>query len=252
MLLPFAALAATVAAASSQAQVLQARPHPTAATLRPGETLLAKGAVAYRPRSAAAGPLPLIILLHGASGYPQHFLQSLEPIADRRGAILLAPHSRGATWDFIKNVGERRDPWRGADLIRLDQALTDLFGRAQIDPNRVVLLGFSDGASYGLSLGLANPQLFSAIIALSPGFAVPPNRIDQAQRVFVAHGRNDSILPFENTDRSLIPSLREGGANLLFRPFAGDHQIDRRSLDEALDFALGLQASVPAPTSPSK
>jgi hypothetical protein len=34
-------------------------------------------------------------------GYPPHFLRSMEPEADRRGFIILYPHSQGRTWDVI-------------------------------------------------------------------------------------------------------------------------------------------------------
>jgi phospholipase/carboxylesterase len=176
----------------------------------------------------------------------------MEPLADRRGLVLLYPHSLGRTWDFIENVGMDRDPWRGRDSGRLDQALADVFARADIDPKRVVLLGFSDGASYALSLGVANPRLFSAIVALSPGIYVRPRRTDARQRVFVAHGRSDHVLSFDTTSQTIVSELRGAGVNLRFRPFAGDHEIDRAVLGEALDFALGLQAPPAPPTSPSK
>jgi phospholipase/carboxylesterase len=251
LLLASAAMAAASASHAS-APLLHARPKAAAATLKMGESFVANGAVAYRPRSASRGPFPLIVLLHGAMGYPPHFLQSIEPEASRRGAILLAPRSLGRTWDILINAAAGRDPWSGQDTQRLDEALSDLFSRADIDRSRIVLLGFSDGASYALSLGPANPQLFSAVVALSPGSAVAPDRIDPAQRLFVAHGRSDSILPFANTDRQLVPALRQRGASVTFRPFAGDHEINRKVLGEALDFALGLQARPQPPTSTPK
>jgi predicted esterase len=219
------------------AQSLRARPQFSAAGVPPGETARANGATAYRPASAGEGPLPLLVLLHGASGYPPGFLQRLEPEADRRGLILVAPQSAGRTWDVIENLGAKRLPWRGPDLRRNDEALVDLFRRASVDRSRIVLLGFSDGASYALSLGLANPDLFTAVVALSPGMFVPPSSLDHGQRVFIAHGRDDQILPFDNA-RDIAAALGGQGANLRFRPFDGRHEIDRATLREALDFAL--------------
>jgi predicted esterase len=234
------------------APLLAARPSATNAILAAGETRLANDALAYRPKSLPAGPAPLLILLHGASGYPVGFLQAMEPVADRLGLILLYPRSRGQTWDFILNVSMDSDPWRGRDSNRLDESLADLFTRTQIDPQRVILLGFSDGASYALSLGVANPQLFSAIVALSPGIFIPPDRSNRRQRVFVAHGRGDHVLSFSNTSETIVGELRGEGVNLRFRPFAGDHEIDPAALTEGLEFALGLQAQSPPPTSSPK
>lgn len=225
------------------APLLKARPSTTATTLAAGETPLANGAVAYRPSTAPVAPLPLLVLLHGAGGYPQGFLQKMEPVADGLGVILLAPHSAGPTWDLIENMQMGEDPWHGPDAHRLDQALADLFARTAVDPSHVVLLGFSDGASYALSLGVSNARLFTAIIALSPGMLAPQRRIDCEQKIFIAHGREDTVLPFD-TSKDIADELRCSGDNVRFRAFEGGHQMDPESLTEALEWAFdrsGLQ-----------
>ena len=230
-----------------------AAPPPQAASqLKFGENLLSNGAVAYRPSSAPKGPVPLVVLLHGAMGYPPHFLRSMEPEADRRGFIILYPHSQGRTWDVIENSERGGDPSSGPDSERLHRSLADLLSKAAIDRSHVVLLGFSDGASYALSLGLANPQLFGAVVALSPGSILAPGHIDPRQQLSIAHGRSDRILSFANTSNAIVPELRRRGASVTFRPIAGDYEVDPKVLDEALDFALGLQAQPHAPTSNPK
>jgi predicted esterase len=222
---------------------LKARPSPTAPALAPGETSLVNGAVAYRPASAPAGPLARLVLRHGAGGYPPGFLQKMEPVADRLGLILVAPHSSDRTWDLIENMQMGDEPWHGPDARRMDQSLADLFGRAAVDPSHVVLLGFSDGASYALSLGLSNPKLFTSVVALSPGMMAPQSRVDRQQRIFIAHGRSDTVLPFAGT-KDIADGLVRAGDNVRFRSFDGGHQIDPASLTEALEWAFdrsGLQ-----------
>ena len=226
------------AAAVPRAPLLDARPTAGASGLAPGETRLANGAVAYRPVSYPSGPLPLVILLHGAGGYPPQFLKKMEPVADRRGVILFAPRSLGVTWDWVENSRSGEDSWRGPDAHRLDQALADLFSRADVDPSRIVLLGFSDGASYALSLGLSNPKLFTSVVALSPGMFAEPRRVDKAQRIYIAHGRSDHVLRFSNT-LAIVDTLGGERTNLRFRAFDGDHEIDKAALTEALDWTLG-------------
>jgi phospholipase/carboxylesterase len=225
------------AVAAPRAPVLDARPSAAASGLPAGETRLANGAVAYRPARTPAGPLPLIVLLHGAGHRPPNFLQAMEPTADKRGVILLAPSSLGMTWDWVENSRAGDNSWSGPDAHRIDQALKDLFTRAAVDPSRVVLLGFSDGASYALSLGLSNPKLFTSVISLSPGMFDQPRRIDRAQRVFIAHGRQDRILPFAATS-AIADTLRGYHANLRFHAFDGDHEINHGALVEALDWTL--------------
>ena len=128
-----------------------------------------------------------------------------------------------------------------AELWTADEALADLFSRAAVDPTHVVLLGFSDGASYALSIGLSNPDLFTAVIALSPGMLAPPRRLDREQRIFIAHGRRDRVLSFAAT-KEIAESLRSAGENVRFRPFYGDHEIDAESLTEGLQWAFGSPA----------
>lgn len=75
-----------------------------------------------------------------------------------------------------------------------DEALAHTFEHYTVDPSRVAIGGFSDGASYALSLGLGNGDLFRHIIAFSPGFAVPPRQLG-SPRIFMSHGTKDRVLP---------------------------------------------------------
>jgi predicted esterase len=79
------------------------------------------------------------------------------------GLPMLFVDSRGQTWDGIRGGF-------GPDVDFLDGALEKVFGMVAVDPNRLALGGFSDGATYALSLGLVNGDLFPRIVAFSPGF----------------------------------------------------------------------------------
>lgn len=116
--------------------------------------------------------------------------------------LLLACDSRDATWDAITGEFE-------PDRSFLDRALGQTFGRCNLDPARIVVEGFSDGASYCLALGLANGDLFSRVVGFSPGFIPPSN----SQRVgkpefFVSHGQHDPILPIDTTSRRMVPPCK--------------------------------------------
>ena len=49
----------------------------------------------------------------------------------------------------------------GSDIAFIDRALAQIFNRNAIDPSKVAIAGFSDGASYALSVGLTNGDLFT-------------------------------------------------------------------------------------------
>lgn len=208
-----------------------------------GVTRLRLGAVSYRPPNTPNGALPLLVLFHGAGGDPERFLRLLMPEADRLGLLLVAVKSNGRTWDLIEAPQPRYSGGRAgtssgrSDSRRVDDVLRAYFRDAAVDPKRVSAVGFSDGATYALSLGLANPQLFTSVISLSPGFVVPPSQFDRSQRVFITHGRSDPVLSFDSTAQ-IAAALGSRGVNVRFRPFEGAHQISNATLDEGLGFAL--------------
>jgi phospholipase/carboxylesterase len=95
--------------------------------------------------------------------------------------------------------------------------LEEAFARCAIDRNRLAIGGFSDGASYALSLGLANGDVFNYIIAFSPGFIVRAqargrignNNEVQIPLVYIAHGTADKVLPIASTSRIFVKPRAE-------------------------------------------
>ena len=71
---------------------------------------------------------------------------------------------------------------------------------ARFTVGTVTVCGFSDGASYALSIGLANGDLFGHVLAWSPGFVAPPEFVGRP-RVFVSHGTDDRVLPIDRCSR---------------------------------------------------
>ena len=160
---------------------------------------------------------PLVVLLHGAGGDARGGLRPLEGLADEAGLVLLAPGSLGATWDVIQGGF-------GPDVEALDALLWQVFARVAVDPTRLAIGGFSDGASYALSLGVTNGDLFSHVVAFSPGFLAPGAQ-QGAPGIFVSHGVADAVLPIERCSRRLVPALREAGYEVRYEEFEGGHVV---------------------------
>ncbi|MGY1841837.1 MULTISPECIES: alpha/beta hydrolase [unclassified Modestobacter] len=173
-------------------------------------------------------PAPLVVSLHGAGGDAAGGIGLLRPLADERGLVLLAPASRGSTWDAVRGGF-------GEDVAAVDRALGEVFSRLRIDPGRVAVAGFSDGATYALGLGLANGELFDRILAFSPGF-VPPGPRSGQPAVFVSHGTDDEVLPIDRTSRDLVPELRDDGYDVIYREFDGGHAVPPEIAQEAVDW----------------
>jgi predicted esterase len=193
-------------------------------------------------------PLPVLLLLPGTGGVATEMIAALRGPAERHQVLLLAVRPRGDNWDTVDRFfdayeagsAEGRSRWPvprfGEDVRRIDAALAALFARYPVDPRRIGLLGFSHGASYALTLGAANPRLFSTIIALSPGILVLPARPAGGQRVYLSHGTRDQVLPYRRTRQSFLPRLLSLGFRITFRPFEGGHVLPDAIAEEAVRF----------------
>ena len=227
----FLAIAATVGATTScssrssanaaEDTRLQARPAPPSAKIEPGPHKLGLGGqrdgFIYVPKAHESGkPMPLAVMMHGASNKAQA-MEYTFALAEEFGVVVITPDSRGPTWDVILVEF-------GPDVRFIDSALKYAFARCAIDPRRLVLGGFSDGASYALSLGLANGDLFTHIVAFSPGFIASAAHRGRP-RIFVSHGTDDAVLPIGNASRRLVPALRTAGYDVTYHEFIGPHAV---------------------------
>lgn len=215
--------------ARSGDSLLRVRPHSASTMVQPGEHPLELGGdrdgllivpEQYRPTKA----LPLAVMLHGAGGSARR-LASLLSIANSFGVLLLLPESRSTTWDAI------RGPF-GPDVEFIDRALEQTFTRCAVDPHKLAIGGFSDGASYGLSLGLDNGSLFTHVMAFSPGFTTA-KRPQGKPRIFISHGRSDTILPIDATSRRIVPELEDAGYAVTYKEFDGPHSVPEPIAREA-------------------
>jgi len=214
-----------------------------AARPRPGaETSLVSGplglgdrrrdGVIQMPTAPAAGKLPLLVFMHGATQSGAGLLRRIGSAADQAGVVLLLPDSRGTTWDAITdNFGD--------DVTFLNRALDFVFARLNVDASRIAIGGFSDGASYALSLGLANGDLFPRIVACSPGFVVQA-AAQGRPRVFISHGTADQILPIDQCSRVIVPRLRSRGYDVTYREFEGRHELPPDIANAAMHWMTAL------------
>ena len=174
----------------------------------------------------AVRPAPLVLMLHGAGGNAQHSIAPLVELADAAGLILIAPESRGQTWDVLLGGF-------GPDIAFIDRALAQTFARYAVDPAHIAVEGFSDGASYALSIGITNGDLFTHVIAFSPGFMAPSAQVG-APRLFISHGVHDAVLPIRLCSRRIVPEVKRAGYDVIYREFDGPHTVPPEIAHEAV------------------
>lgn len=204
---------------------------PTTGLVEPLGLSGARDGILYVPAAYdPATPAPLFVALHGAGGSGHDWSVYTER-AEANRMILLATDSRYASWDL-------RFGAFGPDVEFLDEALALVFRRCAVDPAHIALAGFSDGASYALSLGVSNGDLFTHLIGYSPGFLAAIGPIVGKPRVFISHGTADRILPVSESRGVIVPAFEDEGYDVTYHEFAGGHQVPSAVSDVAMEWFL--------------
>lgn len=161
------------------------------------------GYFVHVPKSAVGKKrVPLVVMLHGGGRNGEMEVEKFKGLSEKYGMILLTPSSNtDGRWDVINGImtggvaiQDTREGFKlGAkytlpDIPRIDSALKYVLGSYAIDPDRIALLGFSDGGSYTYFLGCRNQKVFSRIVPLSPmiPFACDLNDSSKAEMLISA------------------------------------------------------------------
>ena len=208
---------------------LTARPRAGVKTAATGQIKLDRNAILHIPTNASDSPVPLLIMLHGATQRADDMFWYLGTAHEEARVAVLAPNSNDTTWDAIGGGSF------GEDVDYLNRTLKRVFDTTAIDPGRVSVGGFSDGATYALSLGLINGDFFRSIVAFSPGFVIS-GEAHGKPRIFISHGTKDHILPIDRCGRRIAAALKGQSYDVTFREFDGKHEIPAAVAREGLSF----------------
>jgi phospholipase/carboxylesterase len=208
---------------------------PTQGPLPPGRNRLGiageRDAVLFVPTGLDEhAPVPLFVMFHGAGGFPEKVLPFIEEHAERDKFLILTPHSMYPTWDIV--IGGS-----GPDLARLHQALMAVSSRYRLDRDHLAFAGFSDGASYALSIGITNGDIATHVIAFSGGF-MSIFMQEGAPKVFIAHGLVDEQLPIATSGRANAAKLKAAGYDVQYVEFNGLHAIQPAIVGMSVEFFL--------------
>ena len=131
-----------------------------------------------QPAMSAGVPLTeaqaAVIMVHGRGAGPKNILD-LVPALDVGRVAFIAPAADGGTWypkSFMAPIPEN-EPGISSGISLLHTLVDDL-ERAGIPTQRIVLLGFSQGACLALTAAQRKPQRFGGIIGFSGGLIGPP------------------------------------------------------------------------------
>ena len=194
------------------------------------ELTLANGQSARMRVTPGSGARALVVVLHGAGGTPASALDAFRGGWDEPGLVLIAPASKGQTWSILRSEQD-------LDLESVNLALAEAYEGCTIDRRRIAVGGFSDGATYALTLGVSNGDLFPAVMALSPGGIVAGEQRG-VPRFFVSHGTLDTVLPIARAGDAVVEKLRDAGYRVTYRRFRGGHEASRETSAAAVRWFL--------------
>ena len=207
------------------------------------------------------GPSPAwtILWLHGL-GADGHDFEPIVPELLRPGWPALRfvfPHApvrpvtinngvRMRAWYDIRDLSieQRADEAGVRESIARVEALAAREGERGVPPSRIVLAGFSQGGAITLAAGLRREAGFAGLVALSTylplvnSTAAEATPAGKATPVFMAHGRQDPVVPLGLGQRSR-DALRHLGATVDWREYAMPHSL---CAEEVRDLGDWLQA----------
>ncbi len=192
------------------------------------------------PTASAGQPAPLVVMIHGWAGDESSmwvFRQALPP-----GVVIVAPRAPvalpegGYGWFTYSSRLVPEPGSLAAGLRQLEEFINSLPGYYPVDPNRLVVMGFSQGAMIGNAFVYANPDRAVGMASLAGAFPPviegdPINNWLAGLPVFIAHGREDDVVPVEHArqTKAVYQSL---GAAVTYGEYRAAHKMHMQGLKD--------------------
>ncbi|GAB4418649.1 MAG: alpha/beta fold hydrolase [Anaerolineales bacterium] len=184
---------------------------------------------------------PAIFALHGHGSNERDLIGLAPHLQDNllwvsgRGPVDFAPGAYD--WYPVTEFGKPDPTYLEAALKRIDNFISELLQAYPIDPQKLFLMGFSQGSMISMSFLLTRPQCIAGVIAQS-GYVPMQSRlqVDEAgvkgKPVVMTHGYEDSSMPLGWSHQSR-DFLLHYGVDVEYHNFHMGHTITTESLETA-------------------
>ena len=207
-----------------------------------GQPVLIVGEPLERARAA-------MLMIHGRGATAEDIL-SLAQEFDQAGFSYIAPQAAGNTWypnRFLAPLVEN-EPWLSSALTLVGGVLEQIV-QASVPFERVILLGFSQGACLTLEFAARNAKRYGGLVGLS-GALIGPDETPRNYRgslagtpVFLGCSDVDFHVPKERVDQT-AQVLRNLGGEVTERLYPNlDHSVNQDELAFVRGMMQGLLAS---------
>lgn len=206
--------------------------------------------VSQPPDESLEGPPPVVVFLHGRGADERDLLPIAQFLPDDLHVLSARAPARldpGYTWyDLDLSAGGLHESQPDPEGFRRSLDLIEEFVDAaveayELDPERVGLFGFSQGAIASLSALLERPDAYRWVVALNGYLAeAHEDQVGNAAGtpIFVGCGRRDQMIPAERAERA-AERLGEAGADVTFRAYPVDHGTTPEELQDVAEWLDG-------------
>ncbi len=196
----------------------------------------------YVPGEDESGPT--LLLLHGTGGNEEDLIPLGQDLAP--GAAILSPRGKVSEYGALRffrrlaeGVFDQEDLlFRTHELAGFVEAAAKEYG---FEGSRIVAVGYSNGANVAASTLLLHPGLLQAAVLFRAMVPFEPEVTPDLSGlpVFMAAGRQDRMIPPDNTQR-LADILAEAGAEVDLRWRNVGHPLTYDEVAEAKDWLAGI------------
>jgi predicted esterase len=196
-----------------------------------GQAVLRGGAAIAKARVA-------LVLVHGRGASAEDIYSLGEEVAAGvQGVALLAPQAAGNVWypqRFFAPL-DQNEPFLGSALGVIGGLVGEL-ARDGVPRERVVLIGFSQGACLSLEFASRNPRRYGGVMGLSGALIGPPGAARKGAPgldgtpVYLGCSDRDAHIPLASVEESAVV-LSKQGADVTKAIFAGmGHTVNGEEL----------------------
>ena len=188
-----------------------------------------------------------LLLLHGTGGDESDLIPLGRTLAP--GAALLSPRGRvleNGMPRFFRRLSEgvfdQQDlKVQTESLVRFIESATEVY---KLRPDRIVAVGYSNGANITSSILLTHPNVFAAAVLFRPMVPFVPSTHPSLKLVdlFISAGRRDGIVSPQETQR-LVQILEKAGADVTMFWHNGGHELGQDDVDAATNWISEWRAS---------
>jgi phospholipase/carboxylesterase len=195
-----------------------------------------------QPKHATAA----MVLVHGRGASAADIL-SLAAEIYQPGVAYLAPEATGSTWYPYRFNQPRHvnEPWLSSALALLEKT-TNQLEQAGLPPEKILLVGFSQGACLALEFAARSGKRFGGAAGLSGGLIGSDEELQgysaslESMPVFLGCSAVDPHIPKERVELT-AEILRELGASVTMRLYPGmGHMVNQDELEAVKKLLEGL------------